>query len=191
GTATWPSARRAARSRSREARWRSDRPRRQLGGLGGDPPAERRGDRGDARGDAGARRRADGAPRVSRRPVRGEVGLRRRGGVEPAQQHPPDRAPAVRRRCARGEDPRGDRHDAARAATGRIVGARVVIADRDIKPEPRPLLEIAEGRYLASAPHLTADGGPRVLGRPGDTSYAEEARVLAEWHRRWRGREAS
>lgn len=54
--------------------------------------------------------------------------------------------------------------------------------------EPRPLLEIAEGRYLASAPHLTPDGSPRVLGAAGDTSHDEEARVVAEWHRRWRQR---
>lgn len=62
--------------------------------------------------------------------------------------------------------------------------------------EPRPLLEIAEDaegrqRLLASASHLTPDGSPRVLGRPGDTGHDEEARVVAEWHRRWRGQEAS
>lgn len=53
---------------------------------------------------------------------------------------------------------------------------------------PRPHLEIVDGRFLASGVGLTSDGNPRVLGRPGDTSDAEEARVVAEWQQLWRER---
>lgn len=51
---------------------------------------------------------------------------------------------------------------------------------------PRPMLEIVDGRFLASGVGIAPDGNPRVLGREGDTSDAEEARVAAEWQRRWR-----
>lgn len=58
----------------------------------------------------------------------------------------------------------------------------------DDEAPPRPHLEIVDGRFLASAVGLTADGNPRVLGREGDTSDEEERRVVAEWQRRWRER---